>query len=243
MSDKKHKLSELESVKFDHRRKDFYKYLDYLKTKNFKIDDFLEHYTAYAGHMALNRIFTMYEYYKMVKEVAGHVSEIGVYKGAGTMLFAKMIKIFENESLTQVHGFDWFKGTGSAGKNDSDLVPEGSYKSSHSDLIELIKLQKLDHIVRIHNIDLTTNKLKNFFDKFKHIQFKLVFMDAGRYDIMKNCIPLFWSRLSRGGIMVFDQYNHELGPGETLSVRELLPNAKVKTLPNSWMPNAYVVKD
>ena len=53
MSDKKHKFGELESVKFDHRREDFYKYLDYLKTKDFKIDDFLEHYTA-----LLNIIFS-----------------------------------------------------------------------------------------------------------------------------------------------------------------------------------------
>ena len=146
-------------------------------------------------------------------------------------------------SLTQVHGFDWFKGTGSPSENDSKLVPEGSYQYTYNDLIELINIQKMDHIVRIHNIDLTTDLLSNFFDKFKHLQFKLVFMDAGRYDVMKKCIPEFWKRITPGGIMIFDQYNHELGPGETLSIREMLPNVKVKTLPNSWMPNAYVIKE
>ncbi|MCB9188190.1 MAG: hypothetical protein H6599_02800 [Flavobacteriales bacterium] len=35
----------------------------------------------------------------------------------------------------------------------------------------------------------------------------------------------------------------ELGPGETLAVCELLPGVKIKTLPNSWMPNAYAVKE
>ena len=42
--------------------------------------------------------------------------------------------------------------------------------------------------------------------------------------------------------MVFDQFNHELGPGETRAVREFLPDAKIKTLPFTWMPTAYVVK-
>ena len=146
MSDLKHEFGELESVKFDHRRADFYKYLDFLKSKDINALDLMEHYTAYAGHMALHRMFTMYEYYKIVKEVAGHVAEIGVYKGAGTMLFAKLIKIFENESLTQVHGFDWFKGTGPGGENDSELVPEGGYQCSYDDLMELINMQKLASI-------------------------------------------------------------------------------------------------
>ncbi len=239
----KHKYGQFESVKFDHRREDFYNYLNYLKNKNIDTLGLLEHYTAYAGHMALHRMFTMYEYYKMVKDVAGHVAEIGVYKGAGTMLFAKLIHIFESESLTQVHGFDWFKGTGEGGQNDSGLVPEGGYQCSYNDLMDLVNLQKLDHIIRIHNIDLTSNEVNKFFDEFKHLQFKLVFMDAGMYDIMQKCIPLFWERLTPGGIMIFDQYSHELGPGETLSIRELLPHVKVKTLPNSWMPNAYVIKE
>ena len=108
--------------------------------------------------------------------------------------------------------------------------------------MDLIHKQKLDHIIRIHNFDIT-NELESFFDKYKHLQFKLIFMDAGMYDVMKAAIPLFWDRLIPGGIMVFDQFSHELGPGETIAVRELLPNAKIQTIPNSWMPNAYAVKE
>jgi predicted O-methyltransferase YrrM len=243
MGESKHKLGELESIKFDHRRKYFYEYLNYLKEKDINTLDLMEHYTAYAGHMALNRTFTLYEYYKMAQNISGHVAEIGVYKGAGTMLFAKLVKIFESESLTQVHGFYWFKGTGISGENDSKLVPKGGYQCNLEDLNDLIKLQKLDNIVRIHDMDLTSPDLEKFFGSYKHLQFKLIFMDAGMYDIMKNCIPLFWERLTPGGIMVFDQHNHEFGPGETIAIREFLPNAKIKTLPNSWMPNAYVIKE
>ena len=55
--------------------------------------------------MTLNRIFAIYEYYKMVKDVAGHAAEIGVYKGAGTLLLAKLIKIFENRVI---NAGSWF---------------------------------------------------------------------------------------------------------------------------------------
>lgn len=238
----KHINGSLESIKFEYRRKDFYEYRNFIEEQNIATADLLEHFTAYAGHMSLNRMFTLYELYKKVQNVAGHIAEVGVYKGAGTILFAKLVQIFENEALTQIHGFDWFEGTGEGGKNDTELVPKGGYKSDKDLLINLIKKQKLDHIIRINDFDVT-KELKKFFEKHKHLQFKLVFLDAGMYEVMQSCIPLFWERLTPGGIMIFDQYNHELGPGETLSVRELLLNAKVKTIPNSWMPNAYVVKE
>jgi predicted O-methyltransferase YrrM len=239
---KDHKIGELESKKFDFRRKDFNEYREFLSNQNIPTADLLEHFTAYAGHMSLNRVFTLYELYKMVQNVAGHIAEVGVYKGAGTILFAKLVHIYESEALTQVHGFDWFKGNGKGGENDSYLVLEGGYASDKELLLNIIEKQKLDHIIRLNDLDVT-KELKNFFEINKHLQFKLVFLDAGMYDVVQSCILSFWDRLTPGGIMVFDQFNHELGPGETISVRELLPNAKVKTIPNSWMPNAYILKD
>ena len=238
----KHYFGEFESQKFESRRADFYAYRDYLDKQKISTTDWMEHFPAYIGHMSLNRALTLYEYYKLVRGVAGHIAEIGVYKGAGTLMYAKLVKIFESESLTQVHGFDWFQGTSKGGENDTELVPEGGYQSDEAMLMKIISMQKLDHIVRIHNFDLTKH-LRSFFDQHKHLQFKLCMMDAGIYDVMKSCIPIFWERLIPGGIMIFDQFSHELGPGETVAVRELLPNVPIRTLPNSWMPNAYAIKE
>ncbi|MDC2963856.1 class I SAM-dependent methyltransferase [Gammaproteobacteria bacterium] len=237
----KHDHGKFESVKFEHRRKDFKKYLQVLEKNSIPTADWMEHYTSYIGHMSLNRTLTLYEMYKKVSNIAGHIAEVGIYKGASTLLFAKLVKIFEAESLTQVHGFDWFLGTGKAGKNDSDLVPEGGYKYEFESLSELVKLQKLDNIIRIHNLDVT-KELNNFFQRHKHLQFKLCFLDAGIYEVLKSCLPVLWDRLTPGGIMIFDQYNHELAPGETIAIRELLPDVQIQTIPNAWMPNAFAIK-
>lgn len=59
-----HIYGELESIKFDHRRKSYNKYLEFLKNKNVPIENFLHDFTAYIGHMSLNRLFTIYELYK-----------------------------------------------------------------------------------------------------------------------------------------------------------------------------------
>ncbi len=233
----------LEGQKFDYRREQYYEYINYLKETNQEppISDLLEHFTAYVGHMSLNRVLTMYELYKKTIGLAGHIADVGVYKGASSLLFAKLIKIYEAESLTMCHGFDWFEGMGGISTADADLVTEGSYKADYNSVKTLIEKQGFDNILKIHKLDLMTD-LEAFFSKNTHLRFKLVMMDAGIYDVMKAAIPYFWERLNKGGIMIFDQYNCEFSPGETIAIHELLPDVEVHTVPNSWMPNAYIMK-
>ena len=175
----------------------------------------------------------------MTLGVAGHIAEAGVYKAAGTLFFAKLTQIFEPESLTLVHGFDWFEGAKLTSEEPN--ITEGAYKEDYSRVIRLIQAQRLDRIVHIHKLDLRTG-LDRFFEENAYLQFKLVFLDAGQYEIVKSCLEHFWPRLTSGGVMVFDQFNHELAPGETRAIKEFMPDAKIRTFPFGWMPTAYVVK-
>jgi hypothetical protein len=216
------------------------------------VEDLLHDFTAYVGHMTLNRMLTIYELYKQVLGVAGHIADVGVYKGGSSLLFAKLVRNYESEALTLVHGFDWFEGMRNTpppqdgGENlftkDSPLILEGGYKADYEDVLELVHRQGFDDILKIHKLNLITD-CPAFFERHRHLKWKLVMMDAGSYEVMKAAIPHFYDRLIPGGIMIFDQYAHEFAPGETLAVSKLLPHAKVRTIPNSWMPNAYIIKD
>ena len=236
-----HVYGENESIKFDNRREKYAEYTRYLENLSITKKELIENIGTYIGDMSLNRLLTLTEYFKMTNHIAGHIADVGTYKGASALLFAKLMKIHNPESIWQVHGFDWFKGTPPLSKNDSELVIEGGYLSSKEDLLNLSKLQNLDSVFRLHNLDLTT-ELKDFFSNMTHLQFRLVFMDAGLYDVMDQAIPLFWERLTTGGIMVFDQLSHEFAPGEISAVRKHLPNQEILTISNSWMPNAYIKK-
>lgn len=232
---------ELEYIKFENRRDEYYETLTEIEDLNIPFQDLIENFTCFTGHMSLSRYLGLYELYKNTLGVAGHIAEVGTYKGASLFLFAKLIKIFESESLTQVHGFDWFEGMDNSKENVSK-VNKGDYKADEATLRRLIKIQHLDNLAFIHKVDVTKD-LKSFLGQYKHLQFKIVFLDAGIYEVVKVALPLFWERLTPGGILILDQYNHELSPGETIAVREILPNAKVKTMPNIWMPTAYIVKE
>jgi hypothetical protein len=234
-----YKEGKFETRKFAGRKKPYYEGLAEILSLGYEPEDLIHHFSSFVGHMTLSRCLALYEAYKMTLGVAGHIAEAGVYKGAGTLLFAKLTQIFEPESLTLVHGFDWFEGAKLTSEEPN--VIEGAYKEDYSRLRRLIQAQRLEHIVHIHRLDLRT-ELDQFFNENKYMQFKLVFLDAGQYDIVIACLKNFWPRLTSGGIVIFDQFNHELSPGETRAIKEFMPDAKIRTFPFAWMPTAYVVK-
>ena len=234
-----YKEGKFETHKFASRKAPYYEGLTEILSLGYDTEDLIHHFPSFVGRMTLSRFIGLYELYKMTLGVAGHIAEAGVYKGAGTLFFAKLSQIFEPEALTLIHGFDWFEGSKPTAEEPN--VMEGSYKEDYSRLMRLIHAQKLDHIIHIHRLDLRTG-LTQFFEENRYMQFKLVFLDAGQYEIVKSCLEQFWPRLTSGGVMIFDQFNHELSPGEARAIKEFMPDAKIQTLPFTWMPTAYVVK-
>src|SRR6185436_4138957 len=91
---------QLESSKFAHRREPYYQGLERIKSLGYTTEDFLHHFPAFVGHMTLARTLSLYEAYKATLGLAGHIAEVGVFRGASTLLFAKLVEIFEPNSLT-----------------------------------------------------------------------------------------------------------------------------------------------
>lgn len=234
-----YKEGRFESKKFSVHKEPYYEGLSKMLSLGYEQEDLIHHFPSFVGHLTLAKFLSLYEFYKMTLGVAGHIAEAGVYKAAGTLMFAKLAKIFEPNSMTLVHGFDWFEGT--LPTEEEPNVLKGSYKEDYNRVMDLIRAQHLENIVHIHKLDLK-KELDRFFDENEYMQFKLVLLDAGQYDIVKSCLRNFWPRLTSGGIIIFDQFNHELSPGETRAIKEFMPDARIRTLPFGWMPTAYVVK-
>jgi hypothetical protein len=229
----------LETVKFNARRAPYYAGLEQILDLGFEPVDYLHHFPAFVGHVTLWRALTLYELYKKTLGLPGHIADVGVHKGASALLFTKLLQIFEPEAFTMVHGFDWFRGM--HGSAEEPLYLPGEVREDETRVRRLVELQGLENVLKIHKLDLAT-ELDDFFAKHAHLRFKLIFLDCGIYDVVTSAIRNFWPRLLPGGLMVFDQFNNELAPGETRAISELLPNEKIETIPNSWMPNAFIQK-
>lgn len=237
---KSHVPGYLETMKHAQRRAIYHENLQKILCLGHEKEDLLDYFPAFVGDLTLTRYLTLYELYKQVQGISGHIAELGVFKGGSTLLFGKLVRMFEHNSLTMVHGFDWFHGIQQ--DTDSALQVPGGDSSDEGTLRRLIRLQDLQSTVKIHNLDARTD-LPDFFEENTHLRFKLVFLDSGTYEVTKASIANFWPRLNAGGIMIFDQYNNEVAPGETAAVQELLPNETIRTWPGSWMPGSYIRKE
>jgi len=203
---------------------------------SYNVEDYYEHFSCFASPKTLSKYISLYECYKKTLGLAGHIAEMGVFRGASSLFFAKMSVLYEPQTITQVHAFDWWKEP-----TESDS-PAWTYYESFERIHDLVHVQGLQRYVLLHRMNVL-KELTVFFQKNSHLQFKLVYLDAGEYDLTIRGITEFWPRLVTGGILILDQFNMEIAPGETQAVKELLPeDAVIRTFPNGWMPTAYVVK-
>ena len=229
-----------EHAKFARMRAEYGDVMDRILSLGFSQADLVHYFPAFAGKLTLARYLSLYELYKQCTPLAGHIAEVGVYKAGCTLLMAKLVEIFEPNSLTLVHGFDWFLGAQPT--DEEKFVKEGECACPEETVQELINAQKLDSIVRLHNMDVA-HDLPRFFEQHPHLQFKLVFLDCGIYEVVRESLRAFWPRLTVGGILILDHYSHEFAPGEMRAVREELPGVTFRQIPFGWMPAAYAVKE
>lgn len=230
----------MESQKFAHRREPYWQGIQDILAMGIEPADLIHHAPAFAGHVNIARFLALYEAYKMALPYLGHIAEAGLWKGTCSLYFAKLTKLFEPESMTLVHGFDWFRGARAEGA-DAEIVFPGAYQASLEWVTRLVDIQQLNDVIRIHDLDLATD-LPAFFQRYPHLQFKLVFLDCGYYDVVRECIRAFWPRLTPGGVLVLDNLNHETAPGETQAVRELLPDRPIRTFGFAFQPTGYIIK-
>ncbi len=215
-------------------------YFDYIAQLGELHDDPKEiifNFPAYVGAVNLARFLALNEIYQRTVHLAGHIADIGSYKGASFLYFAKLIKLFEPYSPTEVHGFEWFKGQ--APSVSDDMAQAGKYKADKTRLEKLISLQGLGAIAKLHDLDLTT-ELGAFCKHNPHIRYKLIFLDCGIKTVMESVLDHFYSRLTVGGILALDHYNDPVSPSESGLVG--IYGCEMEQIPYTRSPTAFFIK-
>jgi hypothetical protein len=229
-------------MEFDKHAHDNAVYFDYIKQLDGLYDNPLEliyQFPIYAGAVNIAKFLAHYEIYKQVIDKAGHIADVASHKGRSLLTFAKMVKLFEPHSFTEVHGFEWFKGM-KPGKEDH-ASRKGKYVGEHGRLQKLIELQGFDQYTFIHNVDLTKD-LPKFFKGRPDLRFKLVYIDCAVAKVMESSLTYFWPRLVHGGILIMDHYSHSISPQESTITDRFIGDRVVRQIPITRLPTAYVVK-
>lgn len=220
--------------------------------------DAVKLFPVLARRQWLKRFLAHLELFKMTLDVPGDIAELGVFRGLGLMTWANLLEAYCIGDRTKtVYGFDNWKGflelskedgreEGSVEKTVGGFSPEKYY----DELVEAIKIFDRDRFVpwkpRVKLvIGSIEESVRDFVEKNPGIRFSLIHFDCDLYRPTKIALEYLWPLVSKGGVVLFDEYSIKEWPGETKAVDEYFsdkPEVRIKTLQWTNAPAGYIVK-
>ncbi|MDB4915692.1 MAG: dTDP-6-deoxy-L-hexose 3-O-methyltransferase [Gemmatimonadetes bacterium] len=214
----------------------------------------LENFPKYVRRQHLKRFLAMYEIFKLALPVKGSIVECGVFKGFGVMSWAKLSAMLEPENLTRrIYAFDTFAGFPSVHEKDAtqvaDVTVGGLFADSHDELLALIdeydKDRFLGHVDKVHLIKGdVVETIPVFIEQHPHLVVSLLFLDMDLFEPTVTALRHFIPRMPRGAVLVFDELDNPMWPGETLATIEELGLGRLALRRLEWDPYiSYAILD
>lgn len=207
----------------------------------------------------LKRFLAHTELFKQTLDVPGDIAELGVFRGFDLMTWANLLEAYSIGDRTKIiYGFDNWKGFTSFspedGKQDNQIQKKvGGFSPGkyYDELNDAIKIFDQDRFVPWKpRIKLIRGNIEDTIPAFCKenigVRFSLIHVDCDLFLPTKIALDNLWSRLSRGGIIIFDEYSLSSWPGETQAVDEFFadkPNITIKKFSWTNAPAGYVIKE
>lgn len=205
----------------------------------------IDGFPKFASRQAIAKFLARYEIFKEILEVNGSIVECGVLHGAGLLTWAKLSSIFEPANhVRKVIGFDTFEGFPSvsdADRTESDsshLVEGGLTGSPLDDVQRAVSLydqnRPIAHIPKVELVKGDLCKTGPAYLKLNpHLVVSMLYLDLDLYEPTKVALETFLPRMPKGAVIVFDELNAKMFPGETLAVDEVLGlrNIRIRRMP------------
>lgn len=204
----------------------------------------LQNFSKYVPAQDIRKFLCRYELFKKIINIHGSIIECGVLYGGGLMTWAQLSEIFEPLNHTRnIIGFDTFSGFIKLSDKDKTGKAEQGKKGglaidTYIDLQKCIKVYDKNRFLKhINKVKLVKGDIKNTLPRFlkenPHTIVSLLWLDFDIYEPTKIALKQLVPRIPKGGIIAFDELNHEVWPGETIALMEEIgiKNLKIERLP------------
>jgi hypothetical protein len=197
-----------------------------------------------------NKMMKKTEIYMSVKDIVGDIMEFGVFKGAGMALFLKLKQMYEPNSLMKVIGFDYFQRDtllDSLGGTNKLKMTDVLHRAESSDLVIHSVNNRLAHFGADNYMLIQGDAVveaKRFCLENPGAKVKLLYMDLDMGEPTYAILKKLWPRVSKGGIVVFDEYAYHIWD-ESIGVDAFLKEIEgqyVSVNTKIGSPTMYIVK-
>ena len=214
--------------------KQFERVNDFFLSDEGSILNKIDAFPKYASRQALAKFLTKYEIFQKILHVNGSIVEAGVLHGGGTLAWAKLSSILEPTNHTRkIIGFDTFAGFPSINDKDKkgtdgSLLKIGELKgSAQKSVTEAVSIydenRPLNHIPKVELVEGDiVNTAPAYIKENPHLVISMLYLDVDLYQPTKVMLETFLPVMPKGAVIVFDELNAKMFPGETVAVDEIL---------------------
>jgi hypothetical protein len=218
----------------------------------------VKNFAVLARRQALKRFLAHVELFKMTLDVPGDIAEFGVFRGLGLFTWANLLESYCIGDRTKVvYGFDNWQGFTGFSEQDSQPLADagktvGGFNPArfHEEVLDAIGIFDSDRFIPFKpRIKLIDGNIEETVVKFAEdnpgVRFSLVHLDCDLYKPTRAVLQAIWVKVTRGGVVIFDEYAIADWPGETAAVDEFLadkPDVRLRTFSWTNVPGAFLIK-
>ena len=164
------------------------------------------------------RCYFIYQFAKQCNSVEGDFAQVGIYKGGSAKLIDSVRDKGKNFFL-----FDTFEGLPEHNP-DIDGYEKGKFGDTSLKEVEtLFKDSKNAKVIK--------GKFPDSADLIKENKFSFVYIDVDLYESSYKALEFFYSRMSKGGVIVFDDYGWQYCRGIKKSIDDFIEKNNIKEIP------------
>jgi len=191
------------------------------------LSDKAANFTNWARTRDVARFLARFQLFKLIEEIPGCIFECGVHYGGGFSSWQHLSEIYEPVNFTRrIYGFDTFKGFPEVSNIDNlsklSVHSTGDFDVGSEENLIIDTLKNIESTRKI-NVPERFNIVKgdisktlpNLLSSDPSISIALLYLDLDLYEPTYNVLKSCRSRLTKGSIVVFDEYADPVWPGET----------------------------
>ncbi|MEY4503777.1 MAG: hypothetical protein RL154_69 [Pseudomonadota bacterium] len=217
----------------------------------------LENFTKYTSRETITRFLARNEVFKKQLDIHGSILDFGVRRGSSLMTWSHLSAIYEPVNYTrEIVGFDTFDGFPEVDEKDigscDEIISKGSLAveaKMKEDIERSISLHDktrfLGHMKKTRLIqgDILET-LPKFLEENRHITVSLLHIDVDIYAPTKCILENILPKMPKGAVILFDEVNMKIFPGETIAICETIGINNLKLNRFDFCPNiSYAILD
>lgn len=230
---------------------------DIAEQQGYSLEQMLRRWPSFVMRRDLVRFLSQYELFKKVENLPGCIVEFGVFKGASFFTWCNLLDVFcPYDRFRKVFGFDSFVGLANFTDKDGQVDASGpksvgAYCADEEEIRALLDIHNADAMIpNANRAELVVGDIMETLPKFVEenpgLTISLLHFDADLYEPTKLGLELLYPLVTKGGVIVFDEYGAMPWQGETSAVMDYFSNfedpPRVVKHPWAQSPSGFIVK-